>query len=152
MTTFQESADRLNRSILMAVPALNALAESFASEPWGPDKWTRKQVLGHLIDSAANNHQRFVRGQQPGDLHIPPYVQDHWMAVQRYDERSWQDVIELWTAYNRHLVHVMARIPESFQAKGCTIGSNAPVTLGYLAVDYVDHIWHHLNQIGIAER
>lgn len=152
MTTFHEASDRLSHSILWVLPALNAISESDASLPWAPGKWTRKQVLGHLIDSAANNHQRFVRAQQNGDLHLPPYVQDHWMNVQRYDERSWPDVIELWTAYNRHLVHVLARIPDGFQEKACTIGSNPPVTLGYLAVDYVDHLWHHMKQIGITER
>jgi len=150
VNSFKANADRLAQSLDAAQLALAAIDERAAAEPWAPGKWSRKDVLGHLIDSAANNHQRFVRAQQPGDLHFPPYVQDHWVGVQHYQERTWRDLVELWSAYNRHLAHILAFIPDSLQGKACTIGAEPTVTLGYLAEDYIDHLWHHLNQIGIT--
>src|SRR5438552_2002722 len=129
MTTFKATADRLSRSVDSALPALAAIQDTGASEPRAPGKWSPKQVLGHLIDSAANNHQRFVRGQQPGELQLPGYAQEHWVEVQHYNARRWGDLVELWSGYNRHLAHVLARIPESAQNKACSIGANPPETL-----------------------
>jgi hypothetical protein len=149
MITFEAISENLAASVNAALPALRALDERSTSQPRAPDKWSAKQVLGHLIDSAGNNHQRFVRAQQEGDLHLPGYVQDHWVGVQFYNERAWAEIVELWSAYNRHLAHVISRIPEGQQAKVCRIDPYPPETLGFIAADYVDHLWHHLGQIGI---
>ncbi len=104
-------------------------------------------MIGHLIDSAANNHQRFVRAQQ-GPLVFPPYAQDHWVGCQRYQDRPWDEITGLWYAYNRHLAHVIRQIPEDRQLVPCTVEENTPVTLGFLADDYVRHLRHHLSQVG----
>ncbi|HEU5219886.1 MAG TPA: DinB family protein [Gemmatimonadales bacterium] len=150
MTTFKAIGDDLLQSIDAALPSLTDIDERRASQPGAPGKWSPKQVLGHLIDSASNNHQRFVRAQQPGNLHLPGYVQDHWVRVQHYNGRPWSSLIELWAAYNRHLAHVIACIPESAQETTCSIDPYPAETLGFIASDYVVHLWHHLNQVGIA--
>ena len=118
----------LVRNVEAAVPKLRAISESRAEQPRAPGKWSPKQVIGHLIDSAANNHQRFVRAQEGESYTGPGYTQDHWVAVQGYQEASWDDLVALWRAYNRHLARVIERIPDAKRGTICTIGSDAPMT------------------------
>lgn len=145
--TFTVTGSSLRQEVDAAEPRLRALAEARAASSPLPVKWSRKQILGHLIDSAANNHQRFVRVQAESDLELPGYAQDFWVETQRYNDRAWQDLIELWCSYNRHLAHVIANIPESKGDAHCRIGGGPPVTLRYIALDYVGHLQHHLRQI-----
>ena len=147
---FSAVASDLVRAVDAALPKLRAISDSDAGQPRTadvPDKWSPKQVIGHLIDSAANNHQRFVRAQQ-GPLNFPPYAQNHWVDCQHYGDRSWADLLVFWEAYNRHLAHVIRHIPDDQQGVKCTVESNDPVTLGFLASDYVVHMRHHLAQVG----
>ena len=144
---FTAIGEELLQTVEAAVPTLRSLSDSRAAQPRAPGKWSPKQVIGHLIDSAANNHQRFVRAQHGSDLVSPGYAQDDWVASQGYQDASWNDLITLWRAYNRHLAHVIGRIPEDRREVRCTIGTNAPVTLAYLAHDYVVHLRHHLTQV-----
>jgi hypothetical protein len=113
-----------------------------------PDRWTIKEVIGHLIDSAANNHQRFIRAQSASELVFPKYEQNQWIACQAYNDREWPELLGFWQAYNAHLAHVIRRVdPRALQVQ-CRIGDYPPVTLQFLMEDYVVHLKHHLAKIG----
>jgi hypothetical protein len=145
---FTAVGSELLETVESALPELQAMSDLDATRPRAPGKWSPKQVIGHLIDSASNNHQRFVRAQEGPRLMFPAYEQDHWVSSQHYDDRSWNDLTSLWHAYNRHLAHVIALIPEDRRSVPCVVGADAPVTLGFLAHDYVVHLRHHLKQVG----
>ena len=145
--SFPDVADDLLRTIDAALPNLLALPAARASVPLTPGKWSAQQVIGHLVDSAANNHQRFVRAGQGSALAFPPYAQDFWVDFQQYEKGDWKDLVGFWHAYNRHLAHVMRQIPGDCHQVICTIGNEAPVTLEFLVRDYVVHLKHHLAQI-----
>jgi hypothetical protein len=129
-----------------AVGGLAAITESDSATP-RIGKWSSKEILGHLIDSASNNHQRFVRAQIDGKVQMPGYTQDEWVSVQHYQERKWTELVLLWSAYNRHLLHVMETAAAGTLNAPCHIGGDASGPLEFLMVDYVCHLEHHLRQI-----
>ncbi len=140
---------KLLRLIEVAEPRLREFSPTESAKPILPGGWSRKQVLGHLIDSASNNHQRFVRAALQTSLEFPGYDQDGNVRVQAFQEADWPLLVTLWAAYNRHLAHVVLHLPASKLETACRIGSREVVTLGFLAQDYVTHMVHHLEQIGL---
>ena len=112
-----------------------------------PDKWSKKEILGHLIDSAANNHQRFVRAAYGAAMAFPPYEQNEWVRIQRYQEADWQNLVNLWTAYNHHLCTILAGLPAEVLSAPCNIGKAEPAALEFVIKDYLRHLRHHLSQI-----
>ena len=137
----------LLEAVRSAESMLHDIGNADATFPVAAGKWSRKQILAHLIDSASNNHQRFVRAATQGKLEFPGYEQDKLVGLQNPDLASWELLLELWSSYNRYLAHVLQQIPESLADTPCTIGGRAAVTLKWLAQDYVEHLKHHLNQI-----
>ena len=131
-----------------ALPLLSAIPEDAASKKPAPNKWSKKEILGHLIDSAANNHQRFMRLQLQTEISLPGYEQDDWVRLNHYQQRTWNEIVTLWSAYNRHLASVIESLDDS--ALGHVWHSpDGDVTLEFIASDYVRHLKHHLAQIGI---
>ena len=143
-------SEELGKAVEAALSVLRQVTESESEKPALPGGWSRKQVLGHLIDSASNNHQRFVRAALQGSLELPGYDQDGCVRVQAVQEAPWPLLITLWADYNRFLAHVIAYLPDSKLDSACRIGTNEPVTLRFLAEDYLKHMRHHLGQIGAA--
>lgn len=150
--------DDFKQTIDSASARLLRITEAQSEQPRAEDHWSAKQIIGHLIDSATNNHARFVLAQMKDDLVFPGYDQDRWVQVQDYQHASWSQLIDLWRAYNYHLLHVMTSAPEEKLQNFCaqhslqtiafeTVAPAEPVTLEYLMKDYVVHLKHHLKQI-----
>lgn len=122
--------------------------------PLRPGGWCARETLGHLIDSACNNQRRFIVGQSAGVAQFDGYEQDAWVDRQDYRDESWLALVALWTAYNRHIAHVMRHTADA--AAACTARApdgSAPVTIRFLMDDYVVHLQHHVQQIsGFAGR
>lgn len=145
--TFASIASDLLQTLRTAETMLHQIGNADATFRQAPDKWSKKEILAHLIDSASNNHQRFVRAATQGSLDFPGYDQEKLVLLQNPNLASWELVIELWSAYNRYLAHVLQQISASCSDVQCSIGGRSPVSLLWLAADYVEHLKHHLNQI-----
>ena len=126
---------------------LSAITDSDASHKPSPLAWSKKQELGHLIDSAANNHVRFVAASIQPEFRGPGYAQDAWVDRHAYQEMPWLEILDFWKRYNHFLADLIQRIPEDRLQTSCTIGSGATVTLQFLIEDYTAHMQHHLDHI-----
>ena len=140
-------AKELMAVVQAVLPRLTALSEAMVTHRPAPDRWTIKEVLGHLIDSAANNHQRFVRAQFVSELVFPKYEQNEWVQSQNYNAIEWPELIEFWRRYNLHLAHIIRNIAPEALGVRCRIGDYEPVSLEFLTEDYVVHLKHHLAKI-----
>jgi hypothetical protein len=158
MSAAQPYVAELARTVDAAVPALRAIADDASGRHPAPGKWSPREIVGHLIDSASNNHQRFVRAQFQDDLVFHGYDQNRWVAVQAYQHAPWLELIDLWAGFNRQLGRVMAAVPDSVRLKAHTrhnlheiawqtVAEGQPATLDDFMADYVGHLQHHLRQI-----
>ena len=156
--TFDEVLADFERAVEESSARLLSLTEAKAAAPRAVGKWSAKELVGHLIDSASNNHQRFVRAQFSEDLVCQPYAQEEWVRAQRYDEEPWPLLVNLWKFYNLHLAHVCHHAPEAsrlgerrrhnlHEIGWAAVSPDEPVTLEHLMRDYVGHLKHHLRQI-----
>jgi hypothetical protein len=145
--TFMTIANDLRRTVSEAQGLLQPFSDKETSEHPQAGKWSKKEIVGHLIDSATNNHQRFVRAALHSPLIFPGYEQDALAKLQRCNDVEWALLVRLWESYNLYLAHVLAGLPEAAAEVPCTIGNYPTATLGFIAEDYVAHLKHHLNQI-----
>lgn len=142
--------DRFAAVVETGAQRLAAIPGADAAQRQEPDAWSRKEELGHLIDSAINNYARVIRVQHQDKPELPGYAQDIWVERGGYQDRNWQELIALWSALNAHMLYAARRVPADALSRLCTIGASAPMTLGFVIDDYVDHMVHHLGHIGIA--
>lgn len=150
--------DRWHRSVLDAHAGLRTISDSRVRVRPAAGKWSVKEIIGHLIDSATNNHRRFVLAQLEEGLTFPGYAQDEWVSRQRYQDSAWPALATLWAGYNEHLIYVVRAIPPAVLTRPRTthnldqigwhpVPREEPATLAYLIEDYVGHLEHHLGQV-----
>ncbi|MBZ5512791.1 MAG: DinB family protein [Acidobacteriia bacterium] len=142
--------DRFAAVLTAANERLRMLSPAEAASRLQPGAWSKKEELGHLVDSAINNYARIIRVQMENAPALPSYQQDAWVERQNYDDRDWRELIALWSALNEHMLAAAARIPSAALARTCTIAGSQPMTLEFVIEDYVDHMIHHLEHIGLA--
>ncbi|HXH90659.1 MAG TPA: DinB family protein [Thermoanaerobaculia bacterium] len=154
--------ERLRAAIASASPHLVAISDADAAKPTAPGKWSPKQIIGHLIDSASNNHQRFVRANFTDDLIFPGYDQEKWVSLGRYADAPWESLLSLWREFNLQIARVMEATPADVrdvprarhnlhQLAWRAVPENESATLEYFMSDYVDHLKHHLGQIWMMD-
>ena len=145
-----ENISRELESLIVSVESnLENISEKDASTNPVSGEWSKKEIIGHLIDSAANNHQRFIRAQQVMEFTFPGYQQEDWVRLQMYKSSSWKQLFELWRQYNLHLAHIIKYIPAEKLGIECGIGANEKVTLEFLIKDYLVHLRNHLRQLDV---
>jgi len=154
----QDFLDEFRETISTASGQLLQISAEKSQLPRAAGKWSPKEIIGHLIDSASNNHQRFVRAQFSDDLIFAGYEQEGWVRIQNYQGESWAELVQFWKLYNQHILHVMSLVPEETRRKlrykhnlhqiaSDTLSESEPVTLEWFMRDYVDHMKKHLGQI-----
>ena len=145
-----EVAAALRTEVDRAAAYFRSLGEADVTRGRGSGKWVKKEILGHLIDSAANNHQRFVRAQFADPFIWPGYDQRAWVPVHRYRERPWAELVDLWAALNRHVAAVIEAVPAQKLQTSCIIGDSEAASLEWWMRDYLRHLKHHLAQLEAA--
>ena len=140
----------LLRTLVDQLPArLTNLSDDQVQRKRSSSEWSIKEELGHLLDSAANNHQRIVRAQLEDSPAMPTYDGDQWVALHRYQDRDWSSLIAIWADLNRQLLAAAEAAPDSAWRRTCTIADSAPLTLQFVFDDYLDHMLHHLRHMGV---
>ena len=143
----KEVARQLRAIVEKVLPRLSQMGRDDLDFKPAADEWSKKEILGHLIDSAANNHQRFVRAVSGVAAEFPAYDQTRWVRIQHYNQRPWDALVALWSAYNHHLAHLIESIPAEAGSAPCNIGKKKPVPLDFVINDYLRHLRLHLNDI-----
>ena len=142
-----ETATRFRLEMDALRVALGAVSDAFANIPWRDGGWTRKQILGHLLDSATNNRQRFVRAAIDGLYTGPSYAQEAWVEAHGYEQQPWKRLVDWWGVEHDILIAVVDRIAEDRMDAPCNVGQDPAVTLRYLIEDYARHQDWHIKQI-----
>lgn len=149
MDKLVEVAGQIEKQVSTAVEHWRDLPEPTLRFRPEDDAWSIKEIIGHMIDSASNNHQRFVRLQLTDSLTFPDYGQDniHWVRIQNYQDRAWSELIALWLYFNTQLASIIRSVDPSCLSHVWQSDSQTSVTLFELMTDYFRHLEDHLNQI-----
>ncbi|MDJ1483054.1 MULTISPECIES: DinB family protein [Xanthocytophaga] len=143
----QNVADDLLTIVQQAIPLLLAVSAEQASYKPSSEKWSKKEILGHLIDSACNNQQKFVRTMAQEHLDFVGYKQNFWVSAQQYNKAEWNSLVTFWKEYNHHIAHIIAFVDPGVLSHTISIEGTGPFTLEFIMKDYVEHLKHHLKQI-----
>jgi hypothetical protein len=143
----KSTANHLREILNQVLIPLRNISDEAASLKSRPGKWSKKEILGHLIDSACNNHQKFVRTMEQPHLEFVGYAQNHWVSAQNYQQTDWLALIAFWEMYNLHVAHVIDNVSETVLQNTIMIEGVGPFTLEFIMKDYAEHLKHHLHQI-----
>jgi hypothetical protein len=141
------TAQYLRQKLDQVLPFLQEIPDEEASLKPLPNKWSKKEILGHLVDSACNNQQKFVRMMAQNHLDFVGYAQDFWVKEQNYNAISWQVLINFWYAYNQHISHIIEHVNPDYLQNTITIDGTGLFSLEFIMQDYVEHQKHHLKAI-----
>lgn len=141
----KQALAQLTLIVEKAPSMLTQISEEKMSEKPAPNKWSKKEIIGHLVDSATNNHHRFVCGQFEAIPEIR-YDQNGWNKYSFYQQIDSKQIILFWTIYNSQLIELIKRIPTDNLKRQVKVGDNL-LTIEYLFIDYVEHLEHHLKQV-----
>ena len=143
----QKTATHIREIIEKVMPILEKISDENASLKPQPSKWSKKEIIGHLIDSACNNQQKFVRTMANSHTDFVGYTQDFWVENQAYNLANWQDLLSFWQNYNLHIAHIIENVLPEKLKNTISIQGSEPFTLAFIMSDYAEHLKHHLKQI-----
>lgn len=141
-----ELGKQVTAVVRQALPWLQTLTEASASRPEKTGKWCAKEIIGHLTDSAINNHARVMRLQIETEPNLRGYEQMAWVDLQRYADREWSKVLESWAMLNEHFAWAVSHVDKAHLTNMGTIEGDE-LTLGFLIEDYIAHMEHHLRAL-----
>ena len=140
-------AQNIRHIVDITLPLLRAIPMSKAVEKPHLTKWSKKEIMGHLVDSACNNQQKFVRTMAQAHFDFVGYDQDHWVASQQYQRANWGELLNFWASYNQHIAHIIENVDPSVLNNTISINGSDPFTLSFIMSDYAQHLTHHLKQV-----
>jgi hypothetical protein len=154
----QKILEELEKDILTVCDILKSVSENSASQSPAPGKWSVKEILGHLIDSAFNNQCRFILMHSRDSLLFESYDQEKWVELNVYRNRIFEDIIRSWKVINLHILYTLKNFDDTFWNKKFTshslnksywkaISINEIATPAHFVKDYFAHMRHHLKQI-----
>jgi DinB superfamily len=142
-----KTAENIRKTLKYVLPLLQNITDEEAAIRPLPNKWTKKEILGHLIDSACNNQQKFVRTIAQKHTDFGGYQQNHWVESQKYNEANWNDLINFWHSYNLHIARIIENVSPDVLGNTINIEGAGTFTLKFIMEDYGEHLKHHLKQI-----
>ncbi len=148
-TDFIKTTKGITQIIEIWEPKLTSLDKEVITERRNKQDRNIMQILGHLVDSASNNHQRMVRLQYNKELVFPDYRQDNdlWITIQNYQESDWHNLIQLWKFYNLHIIQIINQVDFLALKNSWTDFEGNKVSLKEMIIGYLDHLNLHINEI-----
>jgi len=142
-------ANKIEQHITSSVERWHGLPDKTLTFRPSENAWSTKEIIGHLIDSASNNHQRFVRLQLVKRLNFPDYGQDniHWVKIQSYQQHPWHELLGLWRYFNLQLARIVRSVDPTCLTHVWQVDAKTSITLFDLMTDYLRHLENHLEQI-----